>query len=117
MIVARVVLPSPGGPVQEDVVGCLSPAPGRLEQHGEVGLDLALADVFVEAARPEGALHGPVGVVQQVRREDAFGVVGHHRNSTMTVSHFARLFYIRAARATARQLRVDRQPPAARATG
>jgi hypothetical protein len=52
MIVASVVLPSPGGAVQEHVIRGLSPAPGRLEQHRQVGLDLALADVFVERPRP-----------------------------------------------------------------
>ena len=66
-----------GRAVQEDVVGGLSPAPRRLEQHRQVGLDLALADVFVERARPQGALDDEVAVVLEVRREDAREVVGH----------------------------------------
>ena len=66
-----------GRPVQEDVVGGLSPAPCRLEQDRQVRLDLALADVFVERARPEGALDDEVTVVLEVRREDAREVVGH----------------------------------------
>ncbi len=70
-------LAEPGRPVEEDVVGGLSPAPGRLEQHREVRLDLALADVLVERARSQGALDDEVTVVLEVRREDAREVVGH----------------------------------------
>ena len=77
MIVARVVLPRPGRAVEEDVVGGLSPAPRRLEQHRQVGLDLALADVLVERARSQGAFDDEVAVVLEVRREDAREVVGH----------------------------------------
>ena len=69
-----------GRPVEQDVVGRLSPPPRRLEEDRQVGLDLALADVFVEAARSERPFDRPVGVVQQVGREDPFGVVGHPRN-------------------------------------
>ena len=79
-----------GRAVQEDVVGGLSPAPGRLEQDRQVRLDLALADVFVERARPEGALDDEVAVVLEVRREDAREVVGHRRASLArrrTLSH------------------------------
>jgi hypothetical protein len=63
--------------VQEDVVGGLSPAPGGGQEHRQVGLDLALADVFVERARTERALDDGVGVVDEVCREDASDVVGH----------------------------------------
>ena len=42
--------------VEQDVVGGLSPALRRLQQHREVGLDLALADVFVERSRPQRPL-------------------------------------------------------------
>ena len=66
-----------GRAVQEDVVGRLSPALRRLEQHREVGLDLALADVFVERARPEGAFDDEVRLVLEVRRQDAREVVRH----------------------------------------
>ena len=55
-----------GRAVQEDVVGRLSPALGRLEQHRQVGLDLALADVFVERSRSEGALDDEVRLVLEV---------------------------------------------------
>ena len=48
-----------------------------MQQHRQVGLDLALADVFVERPRPEGALDDEVAVVLEVRREDAREVVGH----------------------------------------
>ena len=66
-----------GWAVEEDVVGRLSPALRRLEQDGEVGLDLALADVLVERARPEGALDDEVRLVSRVRRQDARQVVRH----------------------------------------
>ena len=52
-----------GRAVEEDVIGGLSPALRRLEQHREVGLDLALADVFVERARPKGAFDDEVHLV------------------------------------------------------
>ena len=60
-----------GRAVQEDVVGRLSPAPGRRQQHRQVRLDLALADVFVERPRSKGALDDEVTLVLEVRREDA----------------------------------------------
>jgi hypothetical protein len=60
-----------GRAVQEDVVGGLSPAPGRGEQYREVRLDLALPDVFVERPRSQGAFDDEVAVVLEVRREDA----------------------------------------------
>ncbi len=63
--------------VQEDVVGRLSPALRRRQQHRQVGLDLALADVFVERARPQGAFDDEVALVLEVRREDAREVVRH----------------------------------------
>ena len=59
------------------MVGRLSPALRGLEQDREVGLDLALADVFVERARPQGAFDDEVGLVLEVRRQDARDVVGH----------------------------------------
>ena len=68
-----------GRAVEEDVVGRLSPALGGLEQHREVGLDLALADVLVEGPRSKGALDDEVRLVLEVRREDAREVVGHPR--------------------------------------
>ena len=57
--------------VEQDVIGRLSPPPGRGQQHREVGLDLALADVFVERPRSKGAFDHEVAVVLEVRREDA----------------------------------------------
>ena len=60
-----------GRSVQQDVVGRLSPAPGRRQQHRQVGLDLALADVLVERARSQGAFDHEVAVVLEIRREDA----------------------------------------------
>ena len=60
-----------GRAVEEDVVGRLSPAPGRGQQHRQVRLDLALPDVFVERPRSQGALDDEVTVVLEVRREDA----------------------------------------------
>src|SRR3990172_3816933 len=66
-----------GRAVQEDVVGRLFPRPGRLEQDAEVGLDLALADVLVERARPERALDGGLDRIRSVGRQQAEGVVRH----------------------------------------
>ena len=63
--------------VQEDVVGRLSPALRGLQEHREVGFHLALADVFVERARPEGAFDDEVHLVSRVRRQDAREVVRH----------------------------------------
>ena len=76
-IVASVVLPRPGRAVEEDVVGRLSPALRGLQEHREVGLDLALADVFVEGARSKGAFDDEVHLVSRVRRQDAREVVRH----------------------------------------
>ena len=66
-----------GRAVEEDVVGRLSPALRRRQQHRQVGLDLALADVLVERPRPEGAFDDEVRLVLEVRREDAREVVRH----------------------------------------
>ena len=71
MIVASVVLPRPGGPYSR-TWSAASPLPRAAgQQHGQVGLDLALADVFVERSRPKRALDDEVGLVLEVRREDA----------------------------------------------
>ena len=63
--------------VQEDVVGRLPSLPGSREQDREVVLDVLLADVLVEAARPERAFDDPLAVVEDVRRLDVRDVVGH----------------------------------------
>ena len=55
---ARLVLPRPGGPGEEQVVGGLAPAPGRLEDDREVLLQLGLADELVEPAGPQPDLVG-----------------------------------------------------------
>ena len=81
-----------GRAVQEDVVGRLSPALRRGQQHRQVGLDLALADVLVERARPQGAFHDEVALVLEVRREDARQVVGHRSQSSMHERQTARMF-------------------------
>src|SRR4026208_1547263 len=54
MIVARGGVAAAGGPVREAVAGALPPPPRRREQHRQVRLDLALADVLVERARAQG---------------------------------------------------------------
>ena len=82
--------------VEQDVVGRLSPAPRRLEQHRQVGLDLALADVFVERSRSKGAFDDAIRVVLELRREDVRDVVGHRGKSTMRERCFARMFTSRA---------------------
>jgi hypothetical protein len=66
-----------GRTVQQDVVGGLSPPLRGRDEHGEIGLDLALADVLVERPRSEGALDDPVGLVNEVRCEDPRKVVRH----------------------------------------
>ena len=66
-----------GRAVQQDVVGRLSPALRRLQQHRQVGLDLALADVFGERPRPKGALDDEVRLVLEVAGQDARDVVDH----------------------------------------
>ena len=70
-----------GWAVKQDVVRGLSPAPGRGEQHRQVGLDVALADVFVEAARPQGGLDHEVRFVEQPGREHPRHVLGHRSKS------------------------------------
>ena len=67
---------------QQDVVGCLPSLPRRLEQDREVVLDVDLADVLAEAARPERPLDHAVHVVEHVGREDVRDVVGHLVQST-----------------------------------
>ena len=71
-----------GRAVQQDVIGGFTPPPRRRQQHREVGLDLALADVFGQAVGPERALDRLVRLVQEVRREDPGSVVRHCRQST-----------------------------------
>ena len=71
-----------GRAVQQDVVGGLSPALRRGQQHGQVGLDLALADVLVEGPRSKGAFDDEVALVLEIRREDAREVVGHPAKSS-----------------------------------
>ena len=71
MIVARGRLAESGRAVEEDVVGRLSPPPGRGQEHRQVRLDLALPDVFVERPRSQGALDDEVTVFLEVRREYA----------------------------------------------
>ena len=50
---ARVVLPSPGGPGEEQVVGRLPSAPGRLEDDAQVLLQLGLPHEVGERAGPQ----------------------------------------------------------------
>jgi hypothetical protein len=59
------------------VVCGLSPRLRGGQQDREVGLDLALADVLIEAARPQRALDDDIRVVQ-ICREDIGPVVVHH---------------------------------------
>ena len=77
-----------GRAVQQDVVRRLSPALRRREQDREVGLDLALADVFVEASAAGARLDHPVRVVDEVRREDPREVVRHSPQRTMAEAPF-----------------------------
>ncbi len=48
-----------GRAVEQDVVGRLLALARRRQQHREAGLDLALAEVLVEAPRPQRALDAP----------------------------------------------------------
>ena len=77
MIVASVVLPRPGGPYRRTWSAASSLPRAACQQDGQVGLDLALADVLGERARPQGALDDEVAIVLEVRREDAREIVGH----------------------------------------
>ena len=70
-----------GRAVQEDVVRGLPPLARRRQQHREAGLHLALAEVLVQAARPERALDGDLRLVDEVGREESGGV-GHRRESS-----------------------------------
>ena len=71
-----------GRTVEEDVIRRLSPALRRAQEHGQVRLHLALADVFVQRSRPERALDDLVRVVDEVRSEDPREVVRHRAEST-----------------------------------
>ena len=86
-----------GRAVQEDVVGRLSPALGRLEQHRQVGLDLGLADVFGERPRPQAALDDEVRLVLEIARKDARDVVDHRADGSTADVHIARMFYVHEA--------------------
>ena len=70
-----------GRPVEQDVVGRLSPAPGGLEQHRQVGLDLLLTDVLTERARPKRALDDAIGLVLEIAGQDVRDVVDHRARS------------------------------------
>ena len=77
--------------VQEDVVRRLSPLAGSLQEHREAGLDLALAEVLVKRARPQGALDRDLLLVEEVRRQEAVAV-RHRPESIMRRACFARMF-------------------------
>jgi hypothetical protein len=76
-------LAEPRRPVEEDVVGGLSPALRRLEQHRQVRLDLGLADVFAQRLGSERALDDRVDVLVELGGQDlhARGVVDHRARS------------------------------------
>ena len=59
MMCARLVLPRPGGPDEEDVVERLAARLRRVERDRELLLDARLADELVEPARAEGAARAP----------------------------------------------------------
>ncbi len=81
-----------GRAVQQDVIGRLVPPLGCRQQHREVRLDLALADVFVERPGPERALDDPIRLVDQVRGEHPGEIVVHRAEGTTTPVHIARMF-------------------------
>ncbi len=60
-----------GWAVQQDVVRGFSPPLGRRQQHGQVRLDLALADVFAQGPRAQGPFDDEVALGLRVRRQDA----------------------------------------------
>ena len=92
MIVASVVLPRPGGPYRR-TWSAASPLPrAACQQDGQVGLDLALADVLVERPRSERALDDAIRVVLDVRREDVREVVGHRLEVYHARRDIARMF-------------------------
>ena len=51
---ARVVLPRPGGAVEQEVVERLVASLGGLEEHAQVALQPLLADELAQALGPEG---------------------------------------------------------------
>ena len=55
---------------EEKVVDRLLPTPGRLEDDGQVLLQLALADELVEVARAEAGFDDVLGVVVEPRIEE-----------------------------------------------
>ena len=63
MIIASVVLPRPGRPGQQHVVGRALAAAGRLEHQGQLLADPLLADDLVEGAGPQRRLDGPLVAV------------------------------------------------------
>ena len=94
MIVASVVLPRPGGPYRR-MWSAASPLPfAPPQQHGEVGLDLALADVFVERARPEGAFDDEVHLVSRVPPTGCARGRPPYQRSLARTAHIARMFYM-----------------------
>ena len=58
MIMARVVLPEPGRPGQQHVVGRRPAALGRLEHEAELVAHPRLARELAEPSRPQGRLDG-----------------------------------------------------------
>ncbi len=59
-IMARVVLPSPGGPGEQHVVGAAAAHPGGLQHQGELFAYPVLADEVVQVLGPERGLDGPL---------------------------------------------------------
>ena len=84
MIIASVVLPRPGGPRQQHVVGRAPAPPRRLEHEAELLAHPLLADELVERPRPQRRLDGalvarrPSALDQAVARS---ALVGHRARS------------------------------------
>ena len=58
-ICASVVLPSPGGPANSTWSSASPRVPGGLDEHGEIGAQLRLADELGQPLRPQRRLRFP----------------------------------------------------------
>ena len=83
MIIASVVLPSPGGPESSTWSGAPAAAPGRLQHQAELLADPLLADDLVERARPQRRLDRALVAVRLGRGQRSWQVGGPPRASSV----------------------------------
>jgi hypothetical protein len=86
MIIASVVLPRPGGPGQQHVVGRRTAAARRLEHQRDLLADPLLPDELVEGARPQARVEGPLVDADEGRQQLVVRLGRHRRSSARSAA-------------------------------